>query len=206
LLGSPYGGGLNNFQPENSFKGLIDSFFARTDGKEYTGKRNFLFDWNDFTNESGQYFNTLAIYLLVFIFLFIVLFPFLWKKFNRGYFALVLTFSSFILIGVAIEPFYFEFWVIPAEIIIFLFALYWDIIAGFLEKTKLTSLFVPVISLLFIIPVFALFSWNVRYELFLQSRNYLQEGTAKFSNEKILQMKSPTIYKNPLNPYGFLDK
>ena len=206
LLGSPYGKAAAKFNPELSFRGFTDALFARTDGINYNQKLDFLYNFmNAFDPVSFTHTAVISIILLSAAASFFFL-PFLLKRFGREYILLIMNIIFFIFIGIDIEPYYFEFWIIPAMLAVQMAAFLFIWISEKAESFEIIKQFRYVLFFPFILFASLIIQHNYNYELKLHSRNFLSEAVyGNLPNHRIEYFRYKYLYKNPEEPYKEID-
>ena len=206
LIGSPYGKEVSKFNPELSFKGFTDALFARIDGINYSRKLDFLYNFSGISDSVSLTHTAVISFILFSAAASFFFFPFLLRRFGREYILLVMNTVFFIFIGIDIEPFYFEFWIIPAMLAVQMAAFLFIWISERVDSFEIAKPFRYVLFLPFILFSALIISHNYNYELKLHSRNFLSEAVqGNFPNHRIEYFRYRYLYKNPDEPYKEID-
>ncbi len=192
---------------EETFRGITDAFLSpRKPGPKWNRDLRFNYNLKEGADGKSLVFNLLAIYLGTSVLLLLLFLPGLLKRYGRDLIPLILNLVFFSSLAGYWEPFYLEFWVIPAVNFIFLSILLFNHIGekGALLLGRFSH--IPLYSsVLILITLFT--GHNIRYNVVPQSRelNFFGVGIWK-NSEYYMKLTGRKIYRNYKNPYGDLYK
>jgi hypothetical protein len=192
----------NSKRVEESFRGITDAFLSpRKPGPKWNRDLRFNYNMMNLWDGKSLVFNQLAIYLGISLLLFTVFLPGLWKRYHRDLFSLLLNMAFFTSLAGHWEPFYLEFWLIPAEIFIFLSILLFNYIGE--KASPLLNRFSQVPLSAYVLMITLLFAGhNMIYNVVPQALelNFFGMGLWKES-EYYMKLTGRKIYRNYKNPY-----
>jgi hypothetical protein len=187
---------------EESFRGITDTFLSpRKPGPKWNRDLSFNYNMSDLWEGKSLVFNQLAIFLGTSLLLFLVFLPGLWKRYNRDLFALLLNMTFFSSLAGYWEPFYLEFWMIPAVNFIFLTILLFNYTGEKLYPLLNRFSQVPLSAYVLIMTI--LFAGhNIRYNVVPQAFELNLFGMGRWPNsEYYMKLTGRKIYRNYRNPY-----
>lgn len=192
----------NSKRVEESFRGITDAFLSpRKPGPKWNKDLRFNYNLTNLSNGNSLVFNHLAIYLGISLLLFPVFLPGLWKRYNRDLFSLLLNMVFFTYLAGYWEPFYLEFWLIPAVNFIFLSILLFNYIGE--KGNLLLNRFSQIPLTAYILTLTLLFAGhNIRYNVVPQAFELNLFGMGRWKvSEYYMKLTGKKIYRNYKNPY-----
>ncbi len=195
-----WGDGFSKFHPKLVLRGVTDAFLSQKHTLKYNKIKRFNYDLKNIGNRAQIAHNALAVFLALFFVIFILFFIPALKKYKYIFGAFVLNFILFSLLGVYWEPYYFEFWLIPAVLVIVIFTLLLNTAA---DKLKIITGKLSHIAFYFLLFAFLyiFFLHNLKYYVVPHSFKLPVEGLTKEDREKNAHYFSQGIYKYPYDPY-----
>ncbi|MBX7057019.1 MAG: hypothetical protein K1X75_03060 [Leptospirales bacterium] len=139
-------------------------------------------------------YNLLAIFTLLVAALQLLLWRSCWRRFGRSWLALCLLLPSFLFFAGAIEPFYFEFWLLFCAVAIWISALCLACLQELARKLRLGALSAaPGAALL--AAALLLSIHNLRYSLLPHAGAIYSEGLDRRRPEQVRYFSSEAIYR-----------
>jgi hypothetical protein len=187
---------------EESFRGITDTFLSpRKPGPKWNRDLRSNYNMKDLWGGKSLVFNQLALFLGTSLLLFLLFLPGLWKRYSRDLFALLLNMAFFSSLAGYWEPFYLEFWMIPAVNFIFLTILLFNYLGEKLYPLLNRFSQVPLSAYVLIITI--LFAGhNIRYNVVPQAFELNLFGMGRWPNsEYYMKLTGRKIYRNYRNPY-----
>ncbi len=194
-----WGQGIRKFKSEEPVRGFIDAFSSQEKPvPKYN--RNFRFDFapDRPTDRTAAPYNWPVYYTLVVLTCALAFGRSLWIRYGPVFLMLVLSLGVFTWLGAYWEPFYYEFWILPVEVLVFLGTLLFAWMARSVEQgARILALPVHALNFAFIL---LLVLHNVTYWLIPHSRVEYREGTGTWEDdpEHVDRVSGAGIYRNPV--------
>jgi len=201
-----WGHGINKFDPAGVLYGYTSSYLAPPSKDYFYIQKAYPFRYNlsepgienrvSFTHNQVAYF---TLFLLIGTLLFL---PWMWMRYGRTLFFMMMTGGIFTALSVYWEPYYFEFWMVPN-----MFYMLWAVLLLNVIGEKLS----PLLKKLSQIPGYA---YAVFFLLVMASYNFTTftvpftkdfqiHGIPLWARDNNYWKKflNDSVYKNPKNPY-----
>jgi hypothetical protein len=197
-----WGHGIRDFNPKAPFRGFSDAMLSQDTGWQKFN-RNYEFKYKiDALPDSGNFAENLLAWLTISVAGFSLLFfPMLVRKYGRVFLCLFFCTIVYCIFFTYWEPFYFEFWLIPALLVSTLWILILNFVSGKINR------FIPglgsiVLYGLMSFVAFVFITHNLRNYIIPYSRDRHMQGISyAISPERYEWMFSPSVYKNPQHPH-----
>jgi hypothetical protein len=200
-----YGHGFRHFNPKKSFRGYTNAFLSPTvQQRKRFDALTFNYNLNNFFENKHFVYNQVALFSFIVIAGLIIFIPFMWVRYRRSFFFILLSLILFSLFITYWEPYHYEFWLIPCILIcilsVQLFSLAGEKLAPVFRGFSHTPFYV---YLLFFI--LCLFSFNSgRHIIPYSQTRRIEELYRPWTKEEFLILFSNEIYKYPGAPYKTL--
>ncbi|MBN1697380.1 MAG: hypothetical protein JW881_07690 [Spirochaetales bacterium] len=199
---SGYGHGFRQFDPRQSFRGLTNAFLSPTvnQTKRYD-ELVFQYDMKEMFGKESRVFNLVALFCLLVLAGVIVFFPFMWIRYGRSFFFILLSFVLFSVFTAYWEPDYFEFWLIPCLLLCILSIQLLAAAGEGLEAVFGGFSHIPFYACMLFF-ILSLFSFNSeRHIIPYSQRSRIEELYPPWTEETFRKLFSDGIYNDPLDPY-----
>lgn len=183
--------------PRESVRGFTDAALSLPRPlPKYHRSLNFDYDLNDWKNPERFAFHALAAAALAVLLACALLWDRLLARYGPLWIALLLAWAGFLLVGAKIEPFYFEFWIIPFTLSAYVGVLVWNYAVEVLEGVVGLSLGWIAAALP---AAFAalLFTHNFQHYLRPHAETIYTEGLEKRTPGQVRYFTSPGLYRAP---------
>jgi hypothetical protein len=191
-----WGHGIERFDPRAPFRGYTDAFLSQDPGwGKYNANYNFAYDMKDASTAESFSNNQLAFFTLLSICSSLLLFPMLARRYGRSFVAVFLCLAAYCVFFTYWEPFYFEFWIVPAILLAICAILILNVLG---EKFALIlprfGQFPFYAYAVFI--VFVFFTHNMKnYVIPYSTKRYTQGISWSLDPARYEWMYSPSVYK-----------
>lgn len=194
---SPFFLATRKSDPRESVRGFTDAALSLTRPlPKYHRSLNFEYNLNDWKSARRFAFHALAAGALAVLLACVLLWDRLLARYGPTWIALLVAWAGFIWVGAKIEPFYFEFWIIPFTLSVYAGVLVWNYMIEVLEGVLCVSF-----AWLAAAPAacFAamLFTHNFQYYLRPHAETIYTEGLEKRTPEQVRYFTSPGLYRVP---------
>jgi hypothetical protein len=200
-----YGHGFRLFNPKKSFRGLTNAFLSPTveQRKRFDGL-TFNYNLNRFFEQKSFVYNQVALFCFICIGGMIIFIPFLWIRYRRSFFFILLCLVLFSLFTTYWEPYYYEFWLIPCLLICILSIQLLNLAGEKLSRISLGFSHIP-FYIYIVFFIICLFSFNSgRHIIPYSQTRRIEELYRPWTEEEFLMLFSTDIYKYPEAPYKTL--
>lgn len=193
-----WGQGIRKFKSEEPLRGFIDAFSSQEKPvPKYN--RNFRFDFalDRPADRNAAPYNWPVYYTLLVIAGTLLFGRILCARYGPIPLMLVLSLGIFTWLGAYWEPFYYEFWILPVEILIFLGTILSAWAARSLQmRLRIFSLPVHLLTAAFCLLILL---HNVKYWMIPHSRIEYREGTGTWEDEPehVDRVSGGGIYRRP---------
>jgi hypothetical protein len=198
-----WGKGFKKFNPRNPIYGYTRSFVSSVSKKPFPA-----YDWRYYYNmkkpfDAYKLTHNLAGYFFLIILLgSLLFFPFLWKRYKRGFLLVVLSLILFSLFSTYWESYYYEFWLVPCLLSCVLGIMLFNFLGERLYFLLKRCAHYPFYALILVFTFF-IGMHNVQYCAVPYSRNQVLGGiSARWPKRYYMNIFSTYIYKNPADPYA----
>lgn len=194
---SPFFLATRQSDPRESVRGFTDAALSLMRPlPKYHRSLKFEYDLSDWKNPRRFAFHALAAGALAVFLGCVLLWDRLLVRYGPLWLALLLAWAGFLLVGAKVEPFYFEFWIIPFTLSLYAGVLMWSYIIEVFESAIGLSL-----GWLAAAPAacFAaiLFTHNFQYYLRPHAETIYTEGLEKRTPGQVRYFTSPGLYRVP---------
>ncbi len=192
-----WGHGIEHFDPRAPIRGFTDACLSQ-DPKwpKYNANYEFAYDMKNASSPETFSNDLLALLTLFTIAGAVALVPWLLRRYGRVYIALVASLAVYAVFFTYWEPFYFEFWIVPAVLVAILFVLVFAFMAEKLAAVLRGFGRIPFYALaLFVFFVFATHNMK-NYVIPYSASRYTQGISWSLDPDKYEWMYSPTVYKD----------
>ncbi len=198
-MSDSWGRGLETFKPWQPARGLTDSFLTQYEPHlKYSREQEFDYDIDNLSSEKAFAFNIVAYFFFFTIAASILLFPFLLKRYGRTFLALFLMIPPYFIFFTYWEPFYFEFWLLPAIIIIAMGVLIFNWAGESAARLLRLPLLLGKLPLLLLFAglTFIMASHNIENYVIPYTRTKHQEGVDGLETSRYIPLFSDPVYRS----------
>jgi hypothetical protein len=197
-MSDSWGRGLETFKPWQPARGLTDSFLTQYEPHlKYSREEEFDYDIDDLSSREAFAFNLLAYFFFFTIAASILLFPVLLRRYGRTFLALILMIPPYFIFFTYWEPFYFEFWLLPAIIIIALGVLIFNWAGELTSRILRLPVFLGKLPLLLLFAglTFTFANHNIENYVIPYTQTKHQEGVDGLDAYRYLPLFSDPVYR-----------
>jgi hypothetical protein len=198
-----WGTGLSHFYPFYPWRGFTDAFLAQKKPVHYSRETKFAYHLADPADPTALTENILAVFTGLTLLGLVIFLPALWRRYGRIFVLLLGCLPVYLVFFTYWEPFYYEFWILPALILIvhavLLFNLWGEKLAAVLGRIGRLPL-----SAAFAVFLFFLTAHNIVYYQVPFSRTMIWAGRDVMRNRKpwlYNLIEAAPYYKHPGDVY-----
>jgi hypothetical protein len=183
-----------------SFRGLTDAFLAPPlEHEKWNKSLEFAYDIGNFSSPQTVVHNLLAVLMLLLPVSLLWLLPALYRRYGPDVLLLLLCAAGFTALAVHWEPFYVEFWVLPALMYSLLLVLVCSYLSECLGRF-LSPLGALPLQAAAVMTVLLLFAHNLQFHLAPYADTVRVQGVGVWKPEKYLFISAPEMYRHPQQP------
>jgi hypothetical protein len=194
---SPFFLATRKSDPRETLRGFTDAALSLMRPlPKYHRSLKFEYDLQDWKNPARFAFHALAAGALGVFLGCVLLWDRLFARYGPMWLALLLAWAGFALVGVKVEPFYFEFWIIPFTLSVYIGVLLWNYLIEALESAAplragwLAATPAACFAAL-------LFTHNFEHYLRPHAETIYTEGLEKRTPGQVRYFTSPGLYRAP---------
>ncbi|MBN2737032.1 MAG: hypothetical protein JXR70_08640 [Spirochaetales bacterium] len=195
-----WGKGIEEFTPRDAFFGFSEAFLARPRSEKKAGSP-LNYDFRDFFHPEHLTHNLAALFSFFTLVGSVFLFPQLLKRYKRIFLFVFLSLLVFAVFTTYWEPYYFEFWITPALLVVVLFILIINLMAEKVSRFLGKIVFAPAVL---IVLVFLCFfgAHNIKNHFpFFSLEQKLYGYNTAWDRDYYMKLFSRDIYRFPDDPY-----